>query len=558
MALGAVQSGYAKTSYAYQRTTTMTEEFYSAISSSAQVTEEKNDSRVIGLAMIPYGNSNVSYGMKAQYAPESTKDNPVIQVTSNYGGQNVSYKVNVNEVDPRDASQLEMFALLSYSDDQGISDGGSFGSYHKMKVYADNAQMNGYWEGNGDWDSFLGAKHDWLALMTQMLDDYSQAGVYSQFLNCQKLVGTMSHFNLQHIDFDNLKIVDKSSEAFFHYELKVPPSIWGAWLEAAAERGEEGIGNDMLSHLSSKMRQRFLKHQSGGGAGLSEKGAIEAALQAAREALNDLEYPLAKELERTPEVQKELEEERALYLSFIRKLEEIQEGDKSTQKTPNPSDISDEEKKNMDFVQLIREKLKEIHALIQSGAAEQTYQIGSSSFTLKEWKEFLEKFDSMEDAIKELMRREQESMDEKEEMEGVNALMSESTKSTYPSADVNGKAVMYVTWYTEKGIFCRKAGQKAGQREGYEWSVLFKNKEDYTRVMEFLKSFDARDNLRFAANESFWQDFLNYGINTDGFVKYFKGISRKASGDSAPGEDAVITDADRAAWEKYMSPKVSA
>lgn len=558
MALGAVQSGYAKTSYAYQRTTTMTEEFYSAISSTAQLTEEKNDSRVIGLAMIPYGNSNVSYGMKAQYAPESTKDNPVIQVTSNYGGQNVSYKVNVNEVDPKDASQLEMFALLSYSDDQGISDGGSFGSYHKMKVYADNAQMNGYWEGNGDWDSFLGAKHDWLALMTQMLDDYSQAGVYSQFLNCQKLVGTMSHFNLQHIDFDNLKIVDKSSEAFFHYELKVPPSIWGAWLEAAAERGEAGIGNDMLSHLSSKMRQRFLKYQSGDGAGLSEKGAIEAALQAAREALNDLEYPLTKELERTPEVQKELEEERALYLSFIRKLEEMQEGDKSTQKTPDPSDISDEEKKNMDFVQLIREKLKEIYALIQSGAAEQTYQIGSSSFTLKEWKEFLEKFDSMEDAIKELMRREQEAMDEKEEMEGVNALVSESTKSTYPSADVNGKAVMYVTWYTEKGIFCRKAGQKAGQGEGYEWSVLFKNKEDYTRGMEFLGRFDARDNLRFAANESFWQDFLNYGINTDGFVKYFKGISRKASGDSAPGEDAVITDADRAAWEKYMSPKVSA
>lgn len=124
MALGAVQSGCAKTTYAYQQTTTMTEEFYSAISSAAQMTEDKNDGRVIGLAMIPYGNMGVSYGMKAQYAPESTKDNPVIQVTSNYGGEWVSYKVNVSEVEPHNASQLEMFALLSYSDDQGLSDGG--------------------------------------------------------------------------------------------------------------------------------------------------------------------------------------------------------------------------------------------------------------------------------------------------------------------------------------------------------------------------------------------------------------------------------------------------
>ncbi|MCM1187388.1 MAG: hypothetical protein NC251_12490 [Lachnoclostridium sp.] len=74
MALGAVRSGYASTTYAYRQTTTMTEEFYSVISAAAQKTEEKNNSHVTKHTMLPYGNTNVSYGMKAQYAPESTGD----------------------------------------------------------------------------------------------------------------------------------------------------------------------------------------------------------------------------------------------------------------------------------------------------------------------------------------------------------------------------------------------------------------------------------------------------------------------------------------------------
>lgn len=240
MALGVVQSGYAGTAYAYRRTTGMTEEFHSDIAPASQVTEDgsENDGKVIGLTMIPYGNTKESYGMKAQYAAESTPDNPVIQVTSNFGGKQEVYKVNVNDVDPRNASQLEMFALLSYSDDQGISDGGTFGSYHRMKTYADNAQMNGYWEGNENWDSFANAKHDWIAIMNRMTDDYSGAGVYSQYLSGQKLVEALSHFSIQHVDFDNLKIEDKSADTFSHYELNIPRDIWKAWLEVVGKAAQ--------------------------------------------------------------------------------------------------------------------------------------------------------------------------------------------------------------------------------------------------------------------------------------------------------------------------------
>ena len=84
-------------------------------------------------------------------------------------------------------------------------------------------------------------------------------------------------------------------------------------------------------------------------------------------------------------------------------------------------------------------------------------------------------------------------------------LLSESTQCTYPASETGEEDIKYITWYTEDGIFCRRAGQS----EGYEWSIPFKNSGDYQKVLKFLNRFDRHDNLRFAARESFWQDFLD-------------------------------------------------
>ncbi|MBP3460076.1 MAG: hypothetical protein J6K58_12775 [Lachnospiraceae bacterium] len=515
MAVGAVQGGYGQNTYTYQSTTTVTEEFYSEISFGAQETDEQNDSQVIGLTMIPYGNTNVSYGMKAQYAEESTAEDPVVQVTSNYGGKTVSYKVHVNKVDPRNASQLEMFALLCYADDQGISDGGTFGSYHQMKVYGENARMNGYWEGNPDLDSFVNAKYDWCAMMIRMQDDYSKAGIYSQFLKCQKLVETMSGFSLRFVDFENMEWEDKSARMSLHYAgPNVPREVAKAWLEAADETGADGMGmddNGMLTHISSMMLQRIRKWQKGeNGSGDLLGDSIESALKAAKEALDDLEYPLTEEIERSPEVQKELEKEKEFYKSFIAKLEKLsEEKAASGQPTEEVEPENDREetashnddKPKINYMEVFREMMEEIFSKILNGDTEQTFQIGGASFTLKEWDKFLDNFDEMEDDIRELKREEWE----KRMKEAQNMLLSESTQCTYPASETGEEDIKYITWYTEDGIFCRRAGQS----EGYEWSIPFKNSGDYQKVLKFLNRFDRHDNLRFAARESFWQDFLD-------------------------------------------------
>ncbi len=576
MSLGAVQSGYAGASYAYRRTTSVREEFYSDISPATQMAEDEseNNGKVIGLTMIPYGDTDVRYGMKAQYAEESTPDHPVIQVTSNYGGKQAVYKVDVNEVDPRNASQLEMFALLSYSDDQGISDGGSFGSYQRMKNYADNAQMNGYWEGNEDWDSFANAKHDWIAIMNRMTDDYSQAGVYSQYLKGQELVLTLSRFSIQHVDFDNLKLEDRSADMFSHYELNIPKDIMKAWLEVAGESGENGISNDMFSHMTSVMIRRFSQYWSED----AEGSPVAAALQAAREALDALEYPLTSELKGISEIQEELEEERDFYQSFIAKLERLQESTKEAEKANGVADAADDADavETIDLMQFIRERMAEIFVMVKNGDTEQSFQIGNSSFTIKEWERFLEKFDDVEDAIRELMKEEQEKRaGEAEQMErtetssqsasvvagvakttetteiteGISALVSESTKCSYPSSVPGQEDTMYITWYTEEGIFCRKAGQ----REEYEWSIRFESREDYLKVMGFLDRFDKEDNLRFAAHENFWQDFLNDDIDIEGFMEFFAGTDHGVPNYTVSVGDSMYVDRDKVQWAKYMN-----
>lgn len=562
MSLGAVQSGYAGASYAYRRTTSVREEFYGEISSATQMAEDEgeNNGKVIGLTMIPYGDTDVRYGMKAQYAAESTPDHPVIQVTSNYGGKQAVYKVDVNEVDPRNASQLEMFALLSYSDDQGISDGGSFGSYQRMKNYADNAQMNGYWEGNEGWDSFANAKHDWIAIMNKMTDDYSQAGVYSQYLKGQELGLTLSRFSIQHMDFDYLKVEDRSADMFSHYELNIPKDIMKAWLEVVGESGENGIDNDMFSHMTSVMIRRFSQYWSED----AEGSPVAAALQAAREALDALEYPLTSELKSVSEIQEELEEERSFYRSFIAKLERLQE---STEEAGEANDVSDEAdvSETIDLMQFIRERMAEIFVMVKNGDTEQSFQIGNSSFTIKEWERFLEKFDDVEDAIRELMKEEQEKRAGEAEqtertetssvsasasvVEGISALVSESTKCSYQSSVPGQEDTMYITWYTEEGIFCRKAGQ----REEYEWSIRFESREDYLKVMGFLDRFDKEDNLRFAAHENFWQDFLNDDIDVEGFMEFFAGTDHGVPDYTVSVGDSMYVDRDKVQWAKYMN-----
>lgn len=72
------------------------------------------------------------------------------------------------------------------------------------------------------------------------------------------------------------------------------------------------------------------------------------------------------------------------------------------------SKISDEQNQTEDTVELLKEKMNEILDKLRKGNTETRFRIGAQSFTEKEWDRLLERFDSAEDAVRELMKEEQE------------------------------------------------------------------------------------------------------------------------------------------------------
>lgn len=439
MAIGEVGMAWSSGSGVYRRARASDDDFYAGISGASEKTEEKNGGKVLGLTMIPYGNTNISYGMKAQYAAGSTEENPIIQVTSNYGGKTVSYNVNIREVDPENAFWLEMFALCSYADDKGLGKGGTFGSWQKLKVYAENAGENGYCGNPGGYNDFLYKKFDWKNIIGRMMEDFLRAGIYDQYQDGKNLISMF-----------------------------------------------ESVEN-------------------------TQTGAVQGKAG-------------------TNKANPDGEEEKKL-------------GEMDTE----------------DLMEFLREKKEEIFEKLRNGDTEPSFQIGASSFTEKEWEEFLGKFDSIEEAIRELVAEERERREAakseeeirtEQEAKNWEGLVSESTSCTYSSSEPEKEEITYITWYTEDGIYCRQAGQT----EGYFWSLEFDDPSRYQRVMGFLKQFPADENLRFAAHENFWQDFLAGKIEEEDFVKFFNSTNHGIPDYTYTEGDSTYIDKEKLKYASYMNP----
>lgn len=189
------------------------------------------------------------------------------------------------------------------------------------------------------------------------------------------------------------------------------------------------------------------------------------------------------------------------------------------------ADAAADETVIMDYQEFFQNRINEIYEKVQNGETEPSFQIGARSFTEKEWDEFLEKFDAVEEAIRELMREEHakraaEQLKKQQEAaeEQSKLLLTESTSCVYPSADAKKEDDRYITWYTKEGISCRKMGKTED-----EWFVPFTDKSQYEKVMEFIGQFPSDWNMRFAAHENFWIDFLNNEIDLEGFKEFMKG-----------------------------------
>ena len=505
------------------------------------IAEAEDDGEFLGLTMVPEEGQSVTYGMRAMLSEKSTPDNPIVQVVSNLGGKKVIYNVEVNKVNPNNATQLEMFALLSYTDKMGITDGGTFGSHQQLEVYGGNASRIGYCGRLSGADVFLNERFDWTSIMEKMVQVYKDAGIENQAEDCKTLFDFFATYT------ENNEVNDNTAIDFSRFAPNAPEEVRKAFREAAEETGYyEYSGKGKMNYISQILVRQVENRQNGVKNYTDVFGSsVASALQAAKEMLYDLENPLMPDNQRSEEVIKYREQEKEFYKAFIQKLENI-----------TGTSTADTEE-TVDYAKILEEKINEIFAKIQNGDTEASYQIGSQSFTEKEWEEFLDKFDSVEEAIQELMKEEQAGKEAEEARkedvftnDASTLLTTESTSCVYETADPDDDDIRYITWYTEEGIFCRKAGQT----EGYEWSITFENKEQYDKVMEFIGRFPSDWNMRFAAHENFWNDFLNDEIDMDGFMEFINGTNKGVPDYSITVGVSMYIDTDKMQWAKYTNP----
>lgn len=266
---------------------------------------------------------------------------------------------------------------------------------------------------------------------------------------------------------------------------------------------------------------------------------------------------------------------------------------------------------DMTWREQILAHMEEMAKKVKEGKVEPTFQTGAQSFTIKEWEKLLEEFDDAEEALQEQIRQliaEVEAQAEKEALqravesgtaepgevtdvsvpeaaqpkteaggsvanptqevkeenvttsqvtdpeELASLLTDEVTKCTYPTDDPKQKH-WYITCYGQDGIMCKEAyfdGTKWVNKDC--WSLSYTEPGQYEKVMAFLQRFPQDANLRFAAHENFWKDFLAGEIDEDDFVHFFETSTKDGVPDYTYEKDgSTYIDREKIKYAKYMN-----
>ena len=140
------------------------------------------------------------------------------------------------------------------------------------------------------------------------------------------------------------------------------------------------------------------------------------------------------------------------------------------------------------------------------------------------------------------------------DMEEVAALLTdEITRCSYPTDNPDQKH-WFITCYGQDGISCREAyfdGTKWVNRD--LWSFSYTEKGQYEKVMAFLQRFPQDANLRFAAHENFWKDFLAGEIDEDDFTAFFETTKDGVPDYTYEKDGSTYIDKDKIKYAKYMN-----
>ena len=447
------------------------------IGNATSLSESSDNGKRIGITTV----GNIGY--IAMYADSSTEQDPIVKVGD--------YEVRVKDVNPNNATKMEMFALMSYMDDKGLTNNQGMKSFNKMTAYSAQAEYNGYCSGISDESAAWTVERDWIGILGSAKETFlGNSQTYEQGLECQKLMGNLQKWN-QVRSYSDTDAID---------------NIQNIAQMIPIQSGEEGVAR--LEHGLKKIVRTVDPEDGKEYVTYFTKHSICCKWM---EGDNEVSWTMDITEEQYALIDKYFDG----YNSGNKEEQLWYSGDEFSMVSSKEywlgffegAEVSDE-----NYMEAIREQIEEMQEKIENGEINETFQIGNQTFTVEEWNEFLEKFDSIQEVLEALMKERHAEMEKQQsvkeedavEQNALDMIISESTSCTYPASDANGEEIRYITCYTEEGIFCKKAGLT----DGYEWSIPFESKEQYDKVIEFIGQLSDDEDLRFTANENFWKDFL--------------------------------------------------
>lgn len=205
----------------------------------------------------------------------------------------------------------------------------------------------------------------------------------------------------------------------------------------------------------------------------------------------------------------------------------------------------------------ILEKMEEMAQNIKRGTIQPKFRIGAQEYTIKEWEKLLEKFDAVEEEVLEETEAHVEEVKQQAEetdvKDAAQLLTDEVTKCSYPTDDPKKKH-WYITAYGQDGISCKEAYFDGARWINKDlWSFSYTEKGQYEKVMAFLQRFPQDANLRFAAHEDFWKDFLAGKIDEDDFTAFFETTKDGVPDYTYEKDGSTYIDREKIKYAKYMN-----
>lgn len=466
--------------------------------------------------------------LECKKAEEFTEDDPVYEVTTTVNGETYTQKIHVNDVMSTKATQAEMYAFFEHYD----SVNGTESSYEKFMVFMDTAKLHGYWDGNDTYAQFASDTHNWRDILPKVWGDAYSMGMYNVYNEGMGLSDPIEKAFISKIEFEPTKAASKPIETKVNFSWPDIPGELGEVLYAGfySEKNEarfgEGLeGADNLFQLEFRIRNRIANQIDADGT-RNSVGMWDSAISVLESMCEELDSYFGDKLGSLDSVKDEIAGLKEMYQSVIDDLKAAKEA--------ALKESESEQSEDSYFRQMLTEYMASMIEKIKNGEIDQEFRIGSISLTLEEWDELIDKFDDLEEEMREAVKAEIKKQVEAERaakttktddsIDNTTLLSSEIRKTVFREATDIKPELSYITCFTSEGIICKETDM--GENE-YLWKMDFENEQDYEKVMDLVNSFQEDWNLKFAPNEKFWKDYLSERIDKDDFVSNLNQYSDK-------------------------------